>query len=87
MAPVLLTAFLTASSAATLPLTLETVEKDAGVSNRIASLTLPLGATVNMDGTALYECVVVVFLAQVYGYCRASNSASSSNLLSRCWRF
>ncbi len=67
MAPVLLTAFSTASSSATLPLTLETVEKDAGVSNRVASFTLPLGATVNMDGTALYECVVVVFLAQVYG--------------------
>ena len=67
MAPVLLTAFSTASSSATLPLTLETVEKDAGVSNRVASFMLPLGATVNMDGTALYECVVVAFLAQVYG--------------------
>ena len=67
MAPVLLTAFSTASSSATLPLTMETVERDAGVSNRTASFTLPLGATVNMDGTALYECVVVVFLAQIYG--------------------
>ena len=46
---------------------METVERDAGVSNRTASFTLPLGATVNMDGTALYECVVVVFLAQIYG--------------------
>lgn len=67
MAPVLLTAFSTSSSASTLPVTLETVEKDAGVSNRTASFTLPLGATVNMDGTALYECVVVIFIAQFYG--------------------
>lgn len=67
MAPVLLTAFSTSSSASTLPLTMETVEEKAGVSNRIASFTLPLGATVNMDGTALYECVVVIFIAQIYG--------------------
>ena len=67
MAPVLLTAFSTASSAATLPVTMETVERDAGVSNKTASFTLPLGATMNMDGTALYECVVVVFIAQIYG--------------------
>jgi len=66
MMPVLLTAFSTASSASTLPLTMETVEKSAGVSNRTASFTLPLGATVNMDGTALYECVVVIFIAQIY---------------------
>lgn len=67
MTPVMLTAFSTASSASTLPITLETVEKEAGVSNRTASFTLPLGATVNMDGTALYECVVVIFIAQFYG--------------------
>ncbi len=67
MAPVLLTAFSTASSASTLPVTLETVEKNAGVSNRTASFTLPLGATVNMDVTALYECVVIIFIAQIYG--------------------
>lgn len=67
MTPVLLTAFSTASSNATLPVTMETVEKSAGVSNRTASFTLPLGATVNMDGTALYECVVVIFIAQIYG--------------------
>lgn len=66
MMPVLLTAFSTASSASTLPVTLETVEKEAGVSNRVSSFTLPLGATVNMDGTALYECVVVMFIAQIY---------------------
>jgi len=66
MTPVMLTAFSTASSASTLPVTMETVEKSAGVSNRTASFTLPLGATVNMDGTALYECVVVIFIAQIY---------------------
>lgn len=66
MAPVLLTAFSTASSSATLPLTIDTVEDRAGVSPKTASFTLPLGATVNMDGTALYECVVVLFIAQLY---------------------
>lgn len=67
MAPVMLTAFSTASSASTLPVTLETVQTASGVSPRVASFTLPLGATVNMDGTALYECVVVLFIAQIYG--------------------
>ncbi|MEM8867102.1 MAG: dicarboxylate/amino acid:cation symporter [Verrucomicrobiota bacterium] len=66
MAPVLLTAFSTASSSATLPLTIETVEEKAKVSKKTCSFTLPLGATVNMDGTALYECVVVLFIAQLY---------------------
>lgn len=66
MAPALLTAFSTASSAATLPVTLDGVER-AGVSRRTASFVLPLGATINMDGTALYECVAVIFLAQAYG--------------------
>ena len=67
VSPALLMAFSTASSNATLPLTLETVEKRAQVPNRIAGFTLPLGATINMDGTALYECVAVLFIAQVYG--------------------
>lgn len=67
MAPALLTAFSTASSSATLPLTMECVENRGGVSNRTSSFVLPLGATVNMDGTALYECVAAMFIAQAYG--------------------
>ncbi len=67
MAAPLLTAFSTASSSATLPLTMEVVEKRAGVSNRISSFVLPLGATINMDGTALYECIAALFIAQAYG--------------------
>lgn len=63
----LFTAFSTSSSNATLPLTIENIEKNAGVSNKISSFTLPLGATVNMNGTALYECVAVIFIAQAYG--------------------
>ena len=65
--PALLMAFSTASSSATLPLTLKCVQEKAGVSNRTSSFVLPLGATVNMDGTALYECVAAIFLAQAYG--------------------
>jgi len=67
VSPALLTAFSTASSSATLPVTMECVEKNAGVSNKTTSFVLPLGATVNMDGTALYECVAVIFIAQAYG--------------------
>ena len=67
MATPLLTAFSTVSSSATLPLTMEAVEHKSGVSNKITSFTLPLGATINMDGTALYECVAAIFIAQVYG--------------------
>ena len=63
----LLTAFSTSSSNATLPLTMDAVENSSGVSNKITSFTLPLGATVNMDGTALYECVAAMFIAQAYG--------------------
>ncbi len=67
MAPALLTAFSTRSSSATLPLTMDRIEKGAGVSNRVTSFVLPLGATINMDGTALYECVAALFIAQAYG--------------------
>jgi proton glutamate symport protein len=67
MMPALLTAFSTASSSATLPVTMECVNQRAGVSKRVTGFTLPLGATVNMDGTALYECVAVLFIAQSYG--------------------
>lgn len=63
----LLTAFSTASSGATLPLTMNAVENNSGVSNKISSFTLPLGATINMDGAALYECVAAIFIAQAYG--------------------
>jgi Na+/H+-dicarboxylate symporter len=63
----LLTAFSTSSTMATLPLTLDAVEHKDGVSRKITGFTLPLGATVNMDGTALYECVAAVFIAQAYG--------------------
>ncbi|MBE0649880.1 MAG: dicarboxylate/amino acid:cation symporter [Bacteroidales bacterium] len=67
MAPVQLLAFSTSSSAATLPFTMETAETKLGISNETASFILPLGATVNMDGTSLYQAVAAVFLAQVYG--------------------
>ena len=62
----LVTAFSTASSNGTLPLTMREVE-EAGVKPEVTSFVLPLGATVNMDGTALYEVVAVLFIAQVYG--------------------
>jgi Na+/H+-dicarboxylate symporter len=67
MMPALLMAFSTSSSAATLPVTLHCLEQRAGVSRRTAGFVIPLGATVNMDGTALFECVVVLFIAQLYG--------------------
>jgi Na+/H+-dicarboxylate symporter len=67
MGAALLNAFSTASSSATLPLTMQGVEEENGISNRTASFVLPLGATINMDGTALYEAVAAMFIAQVYG--------------------
>lgn len=68
MSAALLTAFSTSSSSATLPLTMSSVEENAGASNKVSSFVLPLGATINMDGTALYECVGAMFIAQVYGF-------------------
>ncbi len=67
MAPALVTAFSTASSNATLPVTMDCLEKRAGVSKKTSSFVLPLGATVNMDGTALYECVAAIFICQAFG--------------------
>lgn len=67
MAPALITAFSTSSSSATLPITIDCVEKRAGVSNRICSLVVPLGTSINMSGSALYECVAAMFIAQAYG--------------------
>lgn len=63
----LVTAFSTSSSSATLPLTIQSIERNAKVSPKISGFVLPLGATINMDGTALYECVAVIFIAQVTG--------------------
>jgi len=63
----LLTAFSTCSSSATLPVTMDNLKKNSGVSNKITSFVMPLGATVNMDGTALYECIAAIFIAQAYG--------------------
>ena len=65
--PAQLIAFSSASSSATLPVTMECTEKNLGVPGQIASFALPLGATINMDGTALYQGVSAVFIAQVYG--------------------
>ncbi|MGR6871872.1 dicarboxylate/amino acid:cation symporter [Pseudomonas sp. HK3] len=67
MRSVQLFAFSTASSNATLPVTMRTVEKRLGVDNRVASFSLPLGATLNMDGTAIMQGVATVFIAQAYG--------------------
>lgn len=63
----LLTAFSTCSSGATLPLTIRDSQEKTGISNKIASFVLPLGSTVNMNGTALYEGVTAIFIAQAYG--------------------
>jgi Na+/H+-dicarboxylate symporter len=65
MSPALLTAFSSASSNGTLPLTMTCAEERAGINNRVGSFVLPLGATINMDGTALYEVIAVLFIAQM----------------------
>lgn len=67
MSTAILTAFSTCSSGAALPISMRDSQEKCGISNKIASFTLPLGATINMNGTALYECVAVIFIAQVYG--------------------
>src|SRR5690625_3852736 len=65
--PAAIVAFSTASSAATLPVTIKNTQENLGVSNKISSFVLPLGATINMDGTAIYQGVAVIFIAQFYG--------------------
>jgi len=67
MLPALTTAFSTASSSATIPVTLECAIKNNKIEAKIADFVIPLGATINMDGTALYEAVAAVFIAQIYG--------------------
>lgn len=67
MAPAQLLAFSTSSSAATLPMTMQCCEENLGVKKEVASFVLPLGATINMDGTSLYQAVAAVFIAQIYG--------------------
>jgi proton glutamate symport protein len=67
MTPALITAFSTSSSSAALPVTIDCVEKRAGVSNRICGLVIPLGTTINMSGSALYSCIAALFVAQCYG--------------------
>ncbi|MBA2728835.1 MAG: dicarboxylate/amino acid:cation symporter [Parachlamydiaceae bacterium] len=67
MGPALITAFSTSSSSATLPITMDCVEKRVGVSNRLTSLIIPLGTSINLSGSALYECVAALFVAQAYG--------------------
>lgn len=74
--PVMLFAFTTATSNATIPMSIDTLEKKIGVSRKISSFTIPLGATINMDGTSIMQGVAVIFIAQIYGI-----SLSTSDLL------
>jgi Na+/H+-dicarboxylate symporter len=67
MRPALLLAFSTSSSAATLPVTMERVEKNLGVDEEVGSFVLPVGATINMDGTSLYQAVAAVFISMAIG--------------------
>ncbi len=67
ISPAQLLAFSTSSSAATLPVTMECVENELGVSNEVASFVLPVGVTINMDGTSCYQAIAAVFIAQVFG--------------------
>lgn len=82
LSPALLTAFTTSSSAATLPVTLECIEKEAKISNKVSSFVLPLGTSINLPGSALYQCVGVFFIVQVYGIDLSLTSAALIMLLS-----
>lgn len=82
MGPALITAFSTSSSSASLPITMDCVEKRAGVSNKIASVVIPLGTSINMSGSALYMCVGSMFVAQVYGVDMSFATQASIVLLS-----
>ena len=82
LAPALLTAFTTSSSAATLPVTLECIEKEAKMSNRVCSFVVPLGTSINLGGSALYQCVAVFFIVQAYGIALTLPSAALIMLLS-----
>ena len=68
LSPAQLLAFSTSSSAATLPVTMERVEEHIGVDKEVSSFVLPVGATINMDGTSLYQAVAAVFIAQALGF-------------------
>ena len=68
ISPAQMLAFSTSSSAATLPVTMERCEEHLGVSEEVSSFVLPLGATINMDGTSLYQAVAAVFISQAFGY-------------------
>jgi len=68
ISPAQMLAFSTSSSAATLPVTMDRCENNVGVSKEVSSFVLPLGATINMDGTSLYQAVAAVFIAQAFGY-------------------
>jgi Na+/H+-dicarboxylate symporter len=68
ISPAQMLAFSTSSSAATLPVTMDRCENNLGISKEVSSFVLPLGATINMDGTSLYQAVAAVFIAQAFGY-------------------
>lgn len=82
MSPALFTAFSTTSSVATLPITMECIEKRAGISNRICSFTIPLGTSLHMAGGALCMCVASLFIAKTYGIALTMNTVSLISAMS-----
>src|SRR5690625_7068392 len=83
IAPAAVVAFSTASSAGTLPMTLKNTQENLGVSQKVSSFVLPLGATINMDGTAIYQGVAVVFIAQFRSEEHTSELQSRGHLVCR----